>query len=44
MIDTSDNSLVSDFNLAGTGSKYLNYDDGFEPDGIVMVSTPTPGS
>ena len=44
VIDTSDNSLVSDFNLAGTGSKYLNYDDGFEPDGIVMVSTPTPGS
>jgi YVTN family beta-propeller protein len=44
VIDTSDNSLVSDFNLAGTGTKYLNYDDGFEPDGIVLVSTPTPGS
>ena len=44
VISTSDNSLVSDFNLAGTGTKYLNYDDGFEPDGIVLVSTPTPGS
>jgi YVTN family beta-propeller protein len=49
VIDTSDNSLVSDFNLAGPGpasdpTKYNNYDDGFEPDGIVLVSTPTPGS
>jgi YVTN family beta-propeller protein len=45
VIDTSDNSVVSDLNLAGTGYDNLNYDDGFEPDGIAITSTPqAPGS
>jgi YVTN family beta-propeller protein len=40
VIDTSDDSVVSDLNLAGTGDDNLNYDDGFEPDGIAITSTP----
>jgi len=45
VIDTSDNTVVSDLNLAGTGYDNLNYDDGFEPDGIVIVPVPqAPGS
>jgi YVTN family beta-propeller protein len=45
VIDTSDDSVVSDLNLAGPGDDNLNYDDGFEPDGIAITSTPqAPGS
>ena len=43
VIDTADNTMVSDLNLAGTGEDNLNYDDGFEPDGIVTTSLPSPG-
>jgi YVTN family beta-propeller protein len=42
VIDTSDDSVVSDLNLAGPGDDNLNYDDGFEPDGIALVPTPAP--
>ncbi|HUN37028.1 MAG TPA: hypothetical protein VMU95_33945 [Trebonia sp.] len=45
VIETSDDSVVSDLNLAGPGSDNLNYDDGFEPDGMVIVPIPqAPGS
>jgi len=40
VIETSDDSVVSDLNLAGPGSDNLNYDDGFEPDGMVIVPIP----
>ncbi|HEU5420416.1 MAG TPA: hypothetical protein VFV41_22205 [Streptosporangiaceae bacterium] len=41
VLDTSDYSVTGSFNLGGDGA---NSGDGFEPTGMVLTSTPTPGS
>lgn len=41
VIDTSDDSLVGDVNLGGS---VAHSGDGYGPNGIALVSTPTPGS
>jgi YVTN family beta-propeller protein len=42
VFDTADNSLVGSFNVGYGGEP--NAGDGEEPTGIVLTSTPTPGS
>lgn len=41
VLDTSDYSVTGSFNLGGEGA---NSGDGFEPTGMVLTATPTPGS
>jgi DNA-binding beta-propeller fold protein YncE len=42
VFDTADNTLVGSFNVGYGGEP--NAGDGEEPTGIVLTSTPTPGS
>lgn len=41
VLDTADYSVTGSFNLGGEGA---NSGDGFEPTGMVLTTTPTPGS
>jgi YVTN family beta-propeller protein len=41
LVDTSDNAVAGSINLGGTTAQS---GDGYEPTGIVLTSTPTPGS